>query len=89
MRPALLRWQGATDVDLPAHPAVLTEPFVNRSDRRCFMRVRVDAAGRVRTAGMQASHCLASLAEANALLDVPPNTTLAPQTRVTVLTWER
>jgi molybdopterin molybdotransferase len=75
-RPALFRWQGATDVSLPGHPGVLAETFANQGDRRHFLRVRVDATGLVRSAGLQASHALSSLAAANALLDLPPQTTL-------------
>ena len=88
VRPALLRWQGASDVRLPAHPGVLAEPLVNRGDRRHFMRVCVDAAGSVRSAGPQASHRLGSLAESNALVDVPPATTLPAGATVPVLRWE-
>ena len=88
VRPALLRWQGANDVDLPSHPARLAEALVNRGDRRHFMRVRVDSAGEVRSAGVQASHMLSSMARANGLVDVPPNTTLTEGSAVTVLRWE-
>jgi molybdopterin molybdotransferase len=85
VRPALLRWQGASDVELPAHPGTLAEPLVNRGDRRHFVRVRVDADGRVHSAGTQASHMMHSLAAANALVDVPPATTLAAGATVRVL----
>ena len=64
VRPALLRWQGATEVSLPAHPGVLAEPVANPGPRRHFLRVRIDAAGNVRSAGAQASHMLSSLAAA-------------------------
>ncbi len=85
VRPALLRWQGATEVALPAHPGTLVEPLVNRGDRRHFVRVRVDAEGRVHSAGIQASHRMHSLAAANALVDAPPATTLAAGATVRVL----
>ena len=88
VRPALLRWQGAVAVGLPAHPAVLDEAFHNPGERRHFVRVRVDADGRVRSAGLQASHCLSSLAAANALLDLPPHADLPVETTVRVLRWE-
>ncbi|MBI3851960.1 MAG: molybdopterin molybdotransferase MoeA [Verrucomicrobia bacterium] len=88
VRPALLRWQGARDVNLPAHPGVLAETLTNRGERRHFMRVVVDDAGNIRSAGTQASHCLGSLAAANGLVDVPPSTTLAPGTTVSVMRWE-
>ena len=85
VRPALIRWQGGTVLDLPTHPGVLAEPLVNDGERRHFMRVAVDAAGRVRLAGLQGSHAVSSLAEANGLVDVAPATAWAAGTPVTVL----
>jgi molybdopterin molybdotransferase len=76
VRPALLQMQGASEVHLPTHPGTLAGPLANRGDRRHFMRVCVCADGLVRPAGMQASHALASLASANALVEVPAQTTL-------------
>jgi molybdopterin molybdotransferase len=84
VRPAILQMQGAGDVSLPAYPAVLAEPLHNRGNRRHFMRVRVDAVGRVWSTGPQASHALGSLARANGLVDVAPETVLAAGTSVTV-----
>ena len=88
VRPALIRWQGGSEVALPGYPAVLAEPLANRGERRHFLRVQVDADGKVRSAGVQASHVLSSLAKANGLVDVPPETVLAAGTRVGVLRWE-
>jgi molybdopterin molybdotransferase len=88
VRPALLRWQGAANGALPAHPGVLAEPLANDSERRHFMRVKVDPAGRVYSAGVQASHVLSSMAAANGLVDVPANTTLTAGAAVSVLRWE-
>jgi molybdopterin molybdotransferase len=88
VRPALLRWQGATDVSLSVHPGVLAESLVNQGGRRHFMRVRLDLAGKVRSAGSQASHILSSVAAANGLVEVPANTTLATGTAVPVLHWD-
>jgi molybdopterin molybdotransferase len=85
VRPAFLRWQGASDVSLPASPGVLAEPVANDGLRRHFMRVRLEADGKVRSAGLQASHVLSSLAAANGLVDVPPGVTLAAGTTVRVL----
>lgn len=84
MRPALLRMQGVTDVALPSVNATVAEPITNRGDRRHFMRVVLDATGSVKLAGTQASHQLHSLAASNALLDVPPDTTLAAGASVKV-----
>lgn len=88
VRPALLRLQGASDLFLPTHHGILTEALVNRGDRRHFMRVAVGSAGKVRSAGTQASHFLSSLAQANGLADVPPRTSLAIGETVSVLRWE-
>ena len=85
VRPGILKLTGATDLELPAHPGVLAVPLVNRGDRRHFMRVRVDAAGQVHAAGLQASHAVGPLGQANALVDVPPETSLAEGASVTVL----
>jgi molybdopterin molybdotransferase len=76
VRPALLRWQGARTVTLPAHSGVLGEAIANPGDRRHFVRVRVDDEGKVFSAGKQASHVLASLSAADGLLDMAPQVTL-------------
>jgi len=88
VRPALLRWQGATDVNLPISQGRLAEAIVNRAERRHFVRVRLDATGEVHSTGVQASHILSSLAQANGLVDVPPQTTLVSGATVSVLRWE-
>ena len=87
-RPALLRWQGAARITLPAWPGVLAESLANPGSRRHFMRVVMDAAGSVHSTGTQASHVLSSFASANGLVDVAPQTTLAAGTTVPVLRWE-
>jgi molybdopterin molybdotransferase len=88
VRPALLRWQGARNLALPAHPGVLAEPLVNDGERRHFMRVIVDSTGKVYSSGIQASHILSSLAAATGLVDVPPRATLPAGAAVSVLRWE-
>ncbi len=88
VRPALLKMQGACATELPTHPGTLAEPIANRGDRRHFVRVRVDAEGRVHLAGMQASHAVGALALANGLVEVSPQTTLAAGSAVRVLRWE-
>jgi molybdopterin molybdotransferase len=87
VRPALLRWQGANNVGLPRCSGILAEPLSNVGRRRHFIRVRMDQSGKVRSAGTQASHIFSSMASANGLLDVPPDTTLAAGTQVPVLRW--
>jgi molybdopterin molybdotransferase len=86
--PAVLRLQGAVDVSLPRHPALLLEEIVNQGERCHFLRVKVDARGGVCSAGLQASHALHSLAQANALLPVPPKTRWFAGQIVQVLRWE-
>jgi molybdopterin molybdotransferase len=88
VRPALLRWQGATETNLALYPGVLAEPLSNPGNRRHFLRVRVEPDGRVFSAGVQASHALASLGSANGLLDLPPDATLAAGSPVKVSRWD-
>ncbi len=88
VRPAILRWQGASDLALPSHPAILAEPLQNQGERRHFIRVRITPEGEVYSAGTQASHILSSLAAANGLLDVPPQKTLPAGATVKVLRWD-
>jgi molybdopterin molybdotransferase len=88
VRPALLRWQGARESTLPARRGILTEPLANHGDRRHFMRVFIAANGDTRPAGGQDSHMLASLAAANGLVDVPPQTSLPAGAPVNVLCWD-
>ena len=85
VRPALLRWQGASDLSLPVQRGVLAEPLDNPGARRHFMRVRIDSAGEVRSAGVQASHVLSSICGASGLIDVPPKVLLAAGEPVSVL----
>jgi molybdopterin molybdotransferase len=87
VRPAVLRWQGATEVLLPRYSATLGESFTNSGERRHFVRVRVDNRGEVVSAGVQASHILSSLASANALLDMPPRSEWELGKTVQVLRW--
>lgn len=87
-RPALLRLQGARETGLPAHAGVLAGALANRGERRHFMRVRVDEAGRVHSAGGQASHLLSSVSAANGLVDIPPGTVLSAGETVSVQRWE-
>jgi molybdopterin molybdotransferase len=83
--PALRRWQGAGKPGLPVFSGVLGEPLSNPGDRRHFLRARVDADGRVFSAGKQASHVLASLARADGLLEMAPGQHLAAGQTVALL----
>jgi molybdopterin molybdotransferase len=88
VRPALLRWQGASNLALSKQTVVLEEPLINYGQRRHFMRVTVNSEGKARSAGLQASHVLSSVASANGLVDVPPNTVLPAGAGIPVLRWE-
>lgn len=74
VRPALLRLAGAADTSPPTAQGQLAEAISNPGDRRHFVRVRIDDKGDIHLTGPQASHRLKSLASANALLDMPPET---------------
>ncbi len=87
VRPALLHMQGAKQIDLPTTPGTLGQSLTNRGNRRHFVRVNVDANGIVRSAGIQASHILSSLINANGLVDIPPETTWEQGKTVRVLRW--
>jgi molybdopterin biosynthesis enzyme len=52
------------------------------------MRVFIAANGDTRSAGTQDSHMLASLAAANGLVDMPPQTSRPAGAPVTVLCWD-
>lgn len=88
VRPAILQWQGASNVALSRHSAVLAESLENQGERRHFMRVRISTEGKCHSAGTQASHILSSLSAANGLADIPPRTVLAAGTTVEVLRWD-
>ena len=83
--PAILRAQGARNIEPPSQLAIAADEFRNATDRRHFMRVCVDSLGRAHLAGLQASHALASLAAANGLLDVSPGTVIKPGALVRVI----
>lgn len=83
--PALAKMQGAENVAWPGHIGVLSDTLENSGERRHFVRVSVDVAGNVRSAGTQASHILSALAKANGLVEVAPKTVLAKGTTVSVL----
>jgi molybdopterin molybdotransferase len=85
--PALRRLQGDARVGHPIALGTLTAPLSNPGDRRHFMRVILGDDGRVRSAGVQASHILGPLAQANGLVDVPPATEWPAGTGVRVLRW--
>ena len=62
---------------LAKRPGCLADELANKGDRRHIVRVTIDDLGLVRSAGGQRSHMLGSLAKANGLVDLPPETRLA------------
>ena len=87
VQPALRRLAGATDPLPPTVPGILAAPLSNPDGRRHFMRVTLARDGTVRSAGIQASHILGSLAQADGLVDVPPSFVLPEGAHVTVILW--
>lgn len=85
VRGALLKMQGLRRTELPGSLGVLGEALVNRGDRPHFFRVRRNASGDIVSAGQQGSHRLRSLADAEGLVEIPPNCTLAEGTPVEIL----
>jgi molybdopterin molybdotransferase len=86
--PALLRMQYASSTNPPTQLAKLAQTFVNRGDRRQFMRVVIDENNEAHSAGAQASHILSAAARANGLIDVPANGSLEKGALVRVLRWD-
>ncbi len=87
VRPALLKWQGAGKLGLSIQTGRVGEAIHNSGERRHFLRVRMDASGNVRPAGVQASHILSSLAASNGLVDMPANSRLDVGKPVKVLRY--
>ena len=85
--PVIRRLSGARDVHLPTVPGVLAEPLSNPGERRQFFRVVMDQEGAVRLAGIQASHHITSLAQANGLVDQPAGLHWPVGTPVRVIRW--
>ena len=86
VRPALLRALGASDHEaaLPQVMATLTAPVRNRGDRPHYLRGRHEA-GRFTPTGVQQSHALYGLSQANALLRLEPEQELFAEATVTAL----
>ncbi|MBI5652759.1 MAG: molybdopterin molybdotransferase MoeA [Chloroflexi bacterium] len=77
-RPAILTMLGKTNFARPTVRAILDEDVENSSDRRNFIRVRVEQRDDqliARTTGEQGSGVLTSVSKANGLLVVPENVT--------------
>jgi molybdopterin molybdotransferase len=76
VRPALDALQDLSGERGPTAKAVLTQPVRSPAEKRSFLRGVLDsAAGLVTPVSGQASHQLASLAKANALVVIPEQVT--------------
>ncbi len=67
VRPAVLRWMGAADVLPPRLPATVSTALCNDGNRPHYLR-GVLRDGRFHVAGLQQSHALFALSQANSLL---------------------
>src|ERR687891_741069 len=88
VRPGLLRMMGRGDLKRPEVTAVLDEPVHGPSGVALFVPARMahrDGAWHVRPTGPAEEGHLGSLAEANALLTVPPGGASGGEVRVRVL----
>ncbi len=86
VRPALLKVLGASDREamLPQVTATLTAAVRNKGDRPHYLRGRHEA-GKFTPMGVQQSHALYGLSQANALLRLNPEEELPAGTAVTAL----
>jgi molybdopterin molybdotransferase len=87
VRPAILKMQGARDLDLPKLSARLTVNLENEGDRVHYIRGRLEN-GNFVPIGRQESHALFGLSQANALLRIGPGGTLKAGESVQVQIWE-
>jgi molybdopterin molybdotransferase len=67
VRPALRRWMGATETSAVSVPVRLTADLSNDGDRPHYLRGEIQN-GFFQVQGMQQSHALFALSQANALL---------------------
>jgi molybdopterin molybdotransferase len=67
VRPALLRWMGAAETSAPLVQVRLSADLCNTGDRPDYLRGEIQN-GLFRVQGMQQSHALFALSQANALL---------------------
>jgi molybdopterin molybdotransferase len=76
VRPALLRWMGAADVSPPRLPAKVSTALANDGNRPHYLR-GVLRDGVFHVAGLQQSHALFALSQANALLRLEEGQSIA------------
>lgn len=87
VRPALLRWMGADDVALPQRSARLAASVANKGDRPHYLRGRLRD-GEFAPSGLQESHALFGLSQANALLRLEPGEKRETGDWVVARSWE-
>ncbi len=88
VRPALLKLRGVADMELPVVEAEAAEAFVNQCDRLHFMRATLenrDGKWLAHPLPNQGSHVISSMAQADGLVEVAENSTLAEGTRLKAL----
>ena len=86
VRPAISRMMGATNLDLPQVPAILTVGLTNDGDRPHYFRGKLEQ-GRFTPIGRQESHALFGLSQSNALLRVAAGDALKADDVVSVQIW--
>ena len=88
VRPALLVMQGASDTAGPRACGRLTRAVENRDGRPHFLRVSVGRDGSVCPVGLQGSHAIYGLSQADGWLRVDAGCQLANGQEVTVTLWD-
>lgn len=88
VRPALLKTQGATNLKPPSQKGKLAETVSNSDNRPHFMRIRWNEAREVLPAGLQSSHAVHGLSQADGWLLVNPGQTLKAGQTVSIILWE-
>lgn len=88
VRPALLKMQGATNLKPPSQIGKLAQAVSNPDDRPHFMRICWNEAREVLPAGLQNSHAVHGLSQADGWLLVNPGQTLKAGQTVSILLWE-
>lgn len=84
VKPALMKWMGAKYVESARVQATTTQPLHNDGDRPHYLRGVLEG-GRFHVRGLQQSHALFALSQANALLRLAPGATIPVGTSVEVL----
>ena len=88
VRPGLLKLQGARSLEANARWCRLTESVSNSGDRPHFFRVRIDEHEGLSSAGLQGSHALQSLSQADGWLRVDPKQTLEAGALASIMVWD-